>query len=276
MSYVRAPSRETAASPGPGLDQAASFVHELYGQDFGLRAGSADDHPPFRLAETEIRNHVDPLAIANRARDLRSLFMAAVAWTVNAVARWITRHAQRRHLSDLSDYLLRDIGIRRDQIDAVVSGSLKRGPSKLETAAAAVSIIGDHRGVLTVALNAGRRAALAVVCWYKRRKAIRELMALDDRTLKDINVRRDDIYWVTGKIFSPGEDPFHFSPASPPPGSALPEAWTVAGREKIEKAVRRPGSKHGSPASTSLTRSPPCGLNSTTGPVTGSPTCSRC
>ena len=150
MSYVRAPSRETGAGgPGPGLDQAASFVRELYGQDFGLRAGSADNHPPFRFAEPEIRNHVDPLAIANRARDLRSrelcrLFMAAVAWTVNAVARWITRHAQRRHLSDLSDYLLRDIGIRRDQIDPVVSGSLKRGPSKLETAAAAVSIIGDR------------------------------------------------------------------------------------------------------------------------------------
>ena len=130
MSYVRAPSRETAAGPGPGLDQAASFVRELYGQDFGLPAGSEDNHPPFRFAEPEIRNHVDPLAIANRARvlcarELRHLFIAAVAWTVNAVARWNTRHAQRRHLSDLSDHHLRDIGIRRDQIDAVVSGSLK-------------------------------------------------------------------------------------------------------------------------------------------------------
>ncbi len=139
MSYVRAPSRETAAGPGPGLDQAASFVRELYGQDFSLRADSQDNHPPFRFAETKIRNHVDPLAFAKRARVLRSrelrrLFIAAVAWTVNTVARWNTRHGQRRHLSDLPDYLLRDIGIRRDQIDAVVSGSLKRGPSKLETA----------------------------------------------------------------------------------------------------------------------------------------------
>ncbi|MEE8625380.1 MAG: DUF1127 domain-containing protein, partial [Acidiferrobacterales bacterium] len=62
------------------------------------------------------------------------LFIAAVAWTVNAVVRWNTRHGQRRHLSDLSDHHLRDIGIRRDQIDAVVSGRLKRGTSKLETA----------------------------------------------------------------------------------------------------------------------------------------------
>ncbi len=150
MSHVRAPSRETiAAVPGPGLDQAARFVRELNGQDFGLGAGSADDHPPFRFAETEIRDHVDPSAIANRARvlrarELRRLFIAAVAWTVNAVARWNTRHAQRRRLSGLPDYLLRDIGLRRDQIDAVVSGSLKRRPSKLETAAAAVSIVGDR------------------------------------------------------------------------------------------------------------------------------------
>ncbi len=101
MSHVRAPSSETAGGgPGRDLDQAASFVRELYGQDFGLRAGSADNHPPFRFAETEIRNHVDPLTIANRAsvlraRELRRLFIAAVAWTVNAIARWNTRHVQR-------------------------------------------------------------------------------------------------------------------------------------------------------------------------------------
>ncbi len=43
----------------------------------------------------------------------------------------------------------------------------------------------------------------------------------------------------------------------------------------MKRTVRRRGSKPGSPASTSLTRSPPCGLNSTTGPVVVSPTCSR-
>ncbi len=133
MSHVRAPSRETAAAvPGPGLDQAASFVRELYGQDFSLRAGSQDNHPPFRFAETDVLDRVDPLAIANRARVLRSrelrrLFIAAVTWTVNSVARWNTRHGQRWHLSDRPDHLLRDTGIRRDQINAMDSGSLKRG-----------------------------------------------------------------------------------------------------------------------------------------------------
>ena len=69
---------------------------------------------------------------------------SAVAWTNNAATRWNTRRTLRQHLNDLSDHLLRDIGIRRDQIDAVVSGSFMRGPSKLETAAAAVSFIGDR------------------------------------------------------------------------------------------------------------------------------------
>ena len=130
MSHVRAPSRETAAAgPSPGLDQAASFVRELYGQDFSLRASSTDNYSPLRFANTDVLDRVDPLAIINEARamqqrDLRRLFTAAVAWTVNAVARWNTLHGQRRHLSDLSDHHLRDIGIRRDQIDALVSGSL--------------------------------------------------------------------------------------------------------------------------------------------------------
>ena len=131
MSHVRAPSRDTAVGPGPGLDQAASFVGELYGRDFSLRIGSQDNHSPLRFANTDVLDQVEPLAIANRARVLRSrelrrLFIAAVAWTVNAVVGWNTRHGQRRHLSDLPDYLLGDIGIRRDQINAMVSGSLRR------------------------------------------------------------------------------------------------------------------------------------------------------
>ncbi len=125
MSHVRALARETATA-GPDLYQAASFVRELYDQDFSLLDGFQDNHPPSRFAE------VDPLATAYRASvlrntELRRLFITAVAWTVNAVARWNTRHGQRRHLSDLPDHLLRDIGIRRDQINAMVSGSLKRG-----------------------------------------------------------------------------------------------------------------------------------------------------
>ena len=133
MSHVRALSRETSAGgPGSGLEHSASFLRAMYGQDFGLLSRSEDNHPPFRFADTKELDRVEPPAIANRARVLRSrelrpLFMAAVAWAVNALVRWNTRHGQPWHLSDRPDHLLRDIGIRRDQINAMVSGSRKRG-----------------------------------------------------------------------------------------------------------------------------------------------------
>ena len=115
----------------------------------------------------------------------------------------------------------------------------KENPTMYQNQATQQPYIGDQRGVLTVALNAVRRAGLAVVRWHQRRRAIRELMALDDRTLRDINVRRDDIYWVTGRIFSLGEDPFHFSPASPPTGRHAPRSMDRGGTRKFEKARRQ-------------------------------------
>ncbi len=132
MSCVRAPRAHTATGDhGKGSAHAMTFIHDVYGQSFGLEAASQDNHPAYRFADTVTRERVDTLALANRARALRSrelrrLFIAAVAWTVNAVARWTTRYAQRRHLSDRSAYLLRDIGIRRDQINAMVYGNLTR------------------------------------------------------------------------------------------------------------------------------------------------------
>ncbi len=123
MSHVRAPSRETAAAgPGPGLDQTASFVRELYGQDFGLRVGSQDNHPPLQFTNTDVLDRVDPLAIVNEARamqqrELRRLFAAPVVWLVKAVVRWNERNILRRRLQEMPDYMLKDIGIRRDQIE---------------------------------------------------------------------------------------------------------------------------------------------------------------
>jgi len=83
MSHVRALSRETSAGgPGSGLEHSASFLRAMYGQDFGLLSRSEDNHPPFRFADTKELDRVEPPAIANRARVLRSrelrpLFMAA-------------------------------------------------------------------------------------------------------------------------------------------------------------------------------------------------------
>ena len=83
-------------------------------------------------------------------------------------------------------------------------------------------------------IAAVQRVAKDVIRWRKRRNAIRELHALDGRTMRDIGLRRGDIHWVTGKIFSGRDEP---ASTPPPPGSMLPEAWTVAGRERAEAAA---------------------------------------
>ena len=57
-----------------------------------------------------------------------------------------------------------------------------------------------HRG-LRGAIGAARALAGGIVRAHKRRGAIRELMALDDRMLKDIGVRRDDIYSVVEELW---------------------------------------------------------------------------
>ena len=79
---------------------------------------------------------------------------------------------------------------------------------------------------MTSAINAVRSAAEAMVRWHKRRIAIRQLMALDGRTLQDIGVCRGDIYSVADERLehSGGEA----RPTSNPPrpvGTPLPEAW---------------------------------------------------
>lgn len=128
---------ETATEPGPALDQTGNLDCELRGQDFSVQAGYQINQPRRRCAETDVFNAIDfnttdASAIIRRARveqakELRRLFTAAVARGVDATARWAARNKQRRHLGNLPDYLLRDIGIRRDEINDVVSGNLKRG-----------------------------------------------------------------------------------------------------------------------------------------------------
>ncbi len=74
-------------------------------------------------------------AAMRRARQLRSDFLAAaLKRVVKAFIRWNQRHALDHRLQALPDYLLKDIGIGRDQIPAVVSGALKRQASPLAEA----------------------------------------------------------------------------------------------------------------------------------------------
>ena len=95
---------------------------------------------------------LDPLSVeimARRARQeaiLRALAaigraLAAIGRAISrAVAGFFRRRALYRELATMPDHLLNDIGLRRDQVEAVAFGGLKREPSDLELAMAADSI----------------------------------------------------------------------------------------------------------------------------------------
>ncbi len=80
-------------------------------------------------------------AAIRRGRQLRSEFLAAaLERLVKAFTRWNQRYALNHRLQALPDYLLKDIGIGRGQIPALVSGSLKRQASPLAEAVSQGSI----------------------------------------------------------------------------------------------------------------------------------------
>jgi len=70
-----------------------------------------------------------------RGRQLRSQYLAD---RVQELTRALFRRLRGRdiayHLKDLPDYLLRDIGIERDQIPALAAGTLRRQKSSLAAA----------------------------------------------------------------------------------------------------------------------------------------------
>ncbi len=74
---------------------------------------------------------------------------------------------------------------------------------------------------LTSAIDAVRTAA-SVARWHQRRIATRQLMALDDRTLKDIGFFRADIHSVAGERLK----------------TTLGEPWVLAARRQAEAAAR--------------------------------------
>ena len=59
---------------------------------------------------------------------------AALIGLVKKIVRWTHRHALSRRLHESPDNLLKDIGIQRNQISAIVSGSLRREPLALSPA----------------------------------------------------------------------------------------------------------------------------------------------
>ena len=67
-----------------------------------------------------------------RARRLRSQYLTVLlTGLVKKIVGWNRNHVLHRRLENMPDYLLKDIGIRHDQIGALVSGSLRRDPLAL-------------------------------------------------------------------------------------------------------------------------------------------------
>ncbi|MBL4690987.1 MAG: DUF1127 domain-containing protein [Rhodospirillales bacterium] len=61
-----------------------------------------------------------------RSRYFSTLLSGRFRKGIEAIAAMSRRRNQSRHLADLPDYLLKDIGISRDRIESLVSGALRR------------------------------------------------------------------------------------------------------------------------------------------------------
>jgi uncharacterized protein YjiS (DUF1127 family) len=88
---------------------------------------------------------MDPSSVENAARRARQEYImrsfAAIGRSIAAaVAGALRRRAVYRELAALPDHLLNDIGLRRDQLEAVAFGGLKREASDLALAAESGSI----------------------------------------------------------------------------------------------------------------------------------------
>ena len=68
-----------------------------------------------------------------RLIELTMFFGKAVRSLIKAVQDWNNRNKLNRELSTMPDYLLWDIGIRREQIPSVVAGKIEKGFLGLNT-----------------------------------------------------------------------------------------------------------------------------------------------
>jgi len=90
--------------------------------------------------DTQQWRHLDPVSAVTVARHLRSemfarFLRAAGKSVVAAIAKRIRNRIVYQELSELPDHLLKDIGVRRDQLSAIAYGGLKRPATDLEMAA---------------------------------------------------------------------------------------------------------------------------------------------
>ncbi len=101
-----------------------------------------------------------------RGRQLRSRYLAERAQGLaealtKALIRHYRGHEIGRHLDELPDYLLKDVGIQREQIQAVAAGRLRRPtPGLADVVRRRLgSIFGQQPAVAGDAVNDRRRQA---------------------------------------------------------------------------------------------------------------------
>ncbi len=182
LGRARAPAGVTQAiapdTVGGALrDLTAAVLRPLRRQAIADRLERLDD----RLLEDigVQRSQIDVIADSVASRQTPRVGAALgnlFAVLVKSLAAWGERRAASRELNALDDRMLRDIGITRADIPAVIAGM---------TAAGHVDS--------TDPLEAVRR-------WARSRAAARDLNSLDNRTLDDIGMVRGDIDWVAEEL----------------------------------------------------------------------------
>ncbi len=73
-----------------------------------------------------LARHARQVAIARFVRQIGKWLCQAALGLTKSVAEWNRRNALSRELQGMPDYLLNDIGFRRDQIPAVINNELRR------------------------------------------------------------------------------------------------------------------------------------------------------
>lgn len=126
-----------------------------------------------------------------RAAALGALFADLIAGPVLRFRAWSENRATVQELRRLDDRLLADIGVTRDQVNALVDGrDTESKPNSL------VGLVND------LIVEPARR-------WRVRARTRKELSALDDAMLRDIGIERGQIEGIAlaaseGKVSTPG------------------------------------------------------------------------
>ena len=154
-------------------DLTAALLRPLRRQAIADRLERLDDR---MLDDIGIqRGEIEGIAEAVASRQAPTVSTAVgklLALAGGSLTAWSERRAAYHELSGLEDRMLRDIGITRADIPAVVAGMTASGHA-------------DNADPL----EALRR-------WARSRAAAEDLNTLDNRTLDDIGMVRGDIDWV--------------------------------------------------------------------------------